>query len=155
MRASRLQTVLVVLAIVVQLGARLRRLGEVGVFAQTLLTSLLLQLDAGIDQVEALLNLLGHRGGSRDVVADRMETVLVGGVLHVDQLAVGGDIRVLAVLDEHAVGMLGVDVLDEAGLRLVDVVAGLERVLVAAVLSCSLLYSRIGMKVVVFGSSSM
>lgn len=130
-----LQTILVVLTVVVEFGACLRRLGEVGIVGQTFGSALLLQLDAGVDLVEALLDFGGNGSWGRDVVAGGAETVLVSRVLDVDDNAFGRDVRVLAVLDESAARMIGRDVLKEASLGGVDVVAGLVRVLVAAVLA--------------------
>lgn len=123
------------MSVVVQRCARLGGLREVGILEQTLGGALLLQLDAGVDLVETLLDLWWHGSGGRNVGAGGAETVLVGGVLDVDGLSFGRDVRVFAVLDEHAAGVFCGDVLQEARFGGINVVARFVRGLVAAVLA--------------------
>lgn len=69
------------------------------------------------------------------MIAGGAESVLVGGVLNDDLLAVGSEIGVRTLLDESAAGTIFGDVLQVASLRGVDVVSGFVRMLVAAVIA--------------------
>lgn len=80
---------MVVLAIVVEASALLLPLGVLsGVGASLGLLTLLVQSDALVDLVQALLDFGGHWGWGGDMVTGGMESCLVGGVLHVDDLCV-------------------------------------------------------------------
>lgn len=125
---------MVVLSVVVESRTRLGGLREVRITRQSLGGPFLLQLNAGVDQIQALLDFGRDGCWCGDVIAGGAESLLVGDVLDDDLFAVGSEVRVGALLDEGAARSFLGDVLQESGLGGVDVVAGLVRMLVAAVI---------------------
>lgn len=127
---------LIVLSVVVATGTVLLLLGELsGVGTSLGLIALLVLADSLVDQVKSSLDLRGHWGRSRDMVSGGVEALVVSGVLHIDHLSFGGDVRVRSLLDEDASGQsLGL-VTNVSVLGGQDLVSGLVLVLVAAVIS--------------------
>lgn len=112
---------MIVLSVVVQLsplGGRLRVFGII-------LALLLATSDSGVDLLQTLADALRDWWFGRQMVTGHSETLLVGGVLHVDDLPVGSLVRVGTLLDQHSVGVGVGEVLQIAGLFVDDIVAGL------------------------------
>lgn len=112
---------MVVLSVVVQfrsLGSRFRVL-RVG------LGFLLAALDTGVDFLQTFADSLRDWWFGGQMVSGYAESLLVGGVLHVDDLAVRSFIRVGTLLDKHSVRVGIGEVLQVAGLFVDDVVTGL------------------------------
>lgn len=119
---------MIVLPVVVQfssLGSRFRVFGII--FALLLATS-----DSGVDLLQTLPDALGDWRFGWQVVTGHSEAPLVGGVLHVDDLTIGGFVRVGTLLYQDSIGV-GVEVLKVAGLLVDDVVSGLVLSFVAAI----------------------
>lgn len=74
-----------VLAVLIGHTPFLQLLGKAGIILGALLQALLLQLDARIDLVQALLYLLGYGWRCWYVISSGTEAILVGCVLHIDQ----------------------------------------------------------------------
>lgn len=127
---------LIVLSVVVLTGTLLLLLGELGGVGTGLsLVTLTVQADSLVDLVESLLDLRGHWGWGGNVISGGVEALVVSGVLNVDDLSLGGDVRVLALLDEDSSGQLLALVTDVSVLGGQDLVSGLVLSLVAAVIS--------------------
>jgi len=123
-----------VLAILVGHPSLLQFPGKVRIRLGPLLQALLLQLDAGIDLVQSLLDLLGNGRRSGNVITRCPESILIGRVLHIHQSSLGRLVRVLAMLDQHSI-RVRIEVLEEARLLMNDAVARLVFRLVAAILT--------------------
>lgn len=123
-----------VLAILIGHPPLLQLPGKVRIRLGPLLQALLLQLDAGIDLIQSLLDLLGNGWRSGYVITSGPESVLIGRILHIDEGALRRLVRVLAVLDQHPVG-IRLEVLQKARLLVHNAVACLVLRLVAAILA--------------------
>lgn len=82
-------------------------------------------LNSGVDKVKAFLDLSGYWRRSREVVALDSESVLVGGVLHGDDLAIGSGVAVGTLLNQGGSLLVLTDSLQVTLFLGVDVVAGL------------------------------
>lgn len=80
--------------------------------------------DAGVDELEGLLDFLGHWRGRGYVGALCPEALLVSGVCHCDERTIGGRVAVRTVLHQ-GLRILVTHILQESFLLGDDIVAGL------------------------------
>lgn len=112
---------MVVLAVVVKfrsLSSRFRVL-------RVRLGFLLATLDSGVDLLQTLADTFRDWWFGWQMVSGHTESLLVGGVLHVDDLSVGSFVRVGTLLNEHSVRVGIREVLKVAGFFVDNVVTGL------------------------------